>query len=56
MAKIQTIKCECGNTAEAGESTCEWCTEDGEQHVGHVVRFSGTWYCDTCDSPYCDLA
>jgi hypothetical protein len=27
-----------------------------EQHVGHVLHFTGAWYCDTCDSPYCDLA
>lgn len=25
-------------------------------HRGHRARFSGAWYCDTCDSPYCELA
>lgn len=25
-------------------------------HVGHFSRLGGTWWCDTCDSPYCDLA
>lgn len=27
-----------------------------EIHVGHFSRFGGTWWCDTCDSAYCDLA
>jgi hypothetical protein len=31
--------------------------ETGEPfHVGHFSRMGGTWYCDTCNSPYCDLA
>lgn len=25
-------------------------------HVGHFSRLGGTWWCDTCDSPYCELA
>jgi len=25
-------------------------------HVGHYSRLGGTWWCDTCDSPYCELA
>lgn len=25
-------------------------------HVGHRAPFTGAWYCDTCDSPYCELA
>jgi hypothetical protein len=25
-------------------------------HVGHRSHFTGAWYCDTCDSPYCELA
>lgn len=25
-------------------------------HVGHFSRLGGTWWCDTCDSPYCDRA
>jgi len=27
-----------------------------EAHVGHRAHLTGAWYCDTCDSPYCDLA
>jgi hypothetical protein len=31
--------------------------ETGEPfHTGHFSRLGGTWWCDTCDSPYCDLA
>lgn len=26
-----------------------------EQHTGHWSLF-GTYWCDTCDSPYCELA
>lgn len=29
---------------------------ESEAHVGHYSRIGGTWYCDTCDSPYCELA
>lgn len=29
---------------------------DEPPHVGHRAHFTGAWYCDTCDSPYCDLA
>ena len=25
-------------------------------HVGHTLRLTGAWYCDTCDSPYCEKA
>jgi hypothetical protein len=25
-------------------------------HVGHFSRLGGTWWCDTCNSPYCDQA
>lgn len=25
-------------------------------HVGHRLRLTGAWWCDTCDSPLCDLA
>ncbi len=25
-------------------------------HVGHYSRIGGTYWCDTCDSPYCVLA
>jgi hypothetical protein len=27
-----------------------------EQHTGHYSRLGGTYWCDTCNSPYCDLA
>jgi hypothetical protein len=29
---------------------------DEPAHVGHFSRLGGTWWCDTCNSPYCDLA
>lgn len=25
-------------------------------HTGHYSRIGGTYWCDTCDSPYCELA
>jgi hypothetical protein len=25
-------------------------------HVGHFSRLGGTWFCDTCNSPLCELA
>ena len=37
---------------EAGEDIYELATP----HEGHVSRFTGAWYCDTCDSPYCERA
>lgn len=46
---------------EAGE-TMAWSdrvlgyTTDDAPHVGHYSRLGGAWWCDTCDSPYCDLA
>lgn len=27
-----------------------------EPHTGHFSHISGTWWCDTCNSPYCNLA
>lgn len=29
--------------------------ELGVLHVGHHSRFTASWWCDTCNSPYCDL-
>ena len=29
---------------------------DEEPHIGHWPRFGGGWFCDTCNSHYCDLA
>lgn len=30
--------------------------DDEQPHVGHWSRLGGTWWCDTCNSPYCELA
>lgn len=30
--------------------------DDEAPHVGHFSRLGGTWWCDTCNSPYCELA
>ncbi len=30
--------------------------DDETPHEGHYSRLGGTWWCDTCNSPYCDLA
>jgi hypothetical protein len=30
--------------------------EPDERHFGHTSRLTGAWFCDTCNSPYCDLA
>lgn len=27
-----------------------------EPHTGHYSRIGGTWWCDTCNSPYCEQA
>lgn len=29
---------------------------EGEAHVGHRSHITGAWFCDTCNSPYCELA
>lgn len=35
---------------------CETCyLESNEPHKGHWTLF-GQWFCDTCNSPYCELA
>lgn len=40
--------------AEADEDADD---EDADApHEGHIPRFGGGWYCDTCASPYCDQA
>lgn len=56
MAQTQTLKCECGNPVEPEETKCEWCyaAEAEDPHTGHYSLF-GTYWCDTCDSPYCNL-
>lgn len=35
--------------------TCEAARFDETPHVGHFSRFGETWWCDTCNSPYCEL-
>lgn len=32
----------------------EW-GEPEPPHVGHFSRLGGTYWCDTCNSPYCEL-
>ena len=57
MAKTAT-RCECGNyLSDPDDKLCEHCdwVSDQEAHTGHWSRF-GTYWCDTCDSPYCELA
>lgn len=41
----------CGDPADCTEDC-----SDEEPHVGHFSRLGGTWWCDTCNSPYCELA
>lgn len=41
--------------------TIEWPADESDDdddtpHVGHFSRLGGTWWCDTCNSPYCDRA
>lgn len=49
------MECECGNRATVG-ILCEWCDDLAQSppHEGHWSTF-GTYWCDTCNSPYCDL-
>lgn len=35
---------------------CELMVEDEEPHTGHYSRLGGTYWCDTCNSPYCERA
>lgn len=41
-----------------GETTLQDWRDAGFEvpHLGHFSRLGGTWWCDTCNSPYCDLA
>lgn len=32
------------------------CEHGPAPHEGHYSRLGGTWWCDTCNSPYCCLA
>lgn len=50
-------KCTCGNKTTQPNGLCDWCDYEQSQapHEGHYSRLGGTWWCDTCDSPVCDL-
>lgn len=52
------VRCACGNVATDDDGRCDWCAAiaDEPAHTGHYSRLSGTYWCDTCDSPLCDLA
>jgi hypothetical protein len=49
-----------GTTDDTDEVTCMACLVAlgviDAPHTGHYSHISGTWWCDTCDSPYCELA
>lgn len=63
MTAMKTAKCECGNSIEVWEDAteeemlCDWCEsiKDEPEHTGHMGLY-GTYWCDTCNSPYCELA
>lgn len=38
---------------EAGYLSAAW---PEVAHVGHRAHLTGAWFCDTCNSPYCDNA
>lgn len=38
------------------DEQCMQCEEYLKPHVGHRLHFTGAWFCDTCNSPYCDRA
>lgn len=59
MTNKNSTECsECTNDAMDGSTMCEWCDTLSDQppHEGHVMWITGAWYCDTCNSPYCELA
>lgn len=33
-----------------------WVADEDAPHVGHYSRLGGQYWCDTCNSPLCDLA
>lgn len=53
-----TDRCPCGNqlNPDGAPDLCDWCDaiRDEPPHVGHISTF-GTHWCDTCNSPYCNL-
>lgn len=56
--------CDCAAYPEPHEVHCDECSapidecicDDEPPHVGHWSRLGGQWWCDTCNSPYCELA
>lgn len=62
---VTAVKCDCGNDATQDldevpvpyAPLCEWCASWMWEpvHSGHMSLF-GTYWCDTCDSPYCEQA
>lgn len=47
--------------SETFEDACvaelrKWVDDSDAPHTGHYSRLSGTYWCDTCNSPYCDNA
>lgn len=49
--------CNCGNhLSDPDDKLCEHCywTSKEEPHKGHWSTLGG-WWCDTCNSPYCEL-
>lgn len=51
--------CPCGNDLpDADSPLCEYCdyAESQPPHAGHYSHLGGTWFCDTCNSPCCELA
>lgn len=38
------------------EGSCTNCGLENTFHHGHTMWLSGGWWCDTCDSPLCELA
>jgi hypothetical protein len=51
------VKCECGNDATDDDGLCDYCRriQDEPPHEGHYPPLGGGWFCDTCNSPYCEL-
>lgn len=38
------------------DGTCGLCGLGNAWHIGHRAWLGSGWWCDTCDSPLCDLA
>jgi len=53
-------RCDCTNPLSPDDpynGLCEHCdsVKDEPPHVGHAAHFTGAWWCDTCNSPLCNL-